>query len=271
MQRIMKHIGTRAFGSKASAALNSLKGKTVCVTGGGGGIGQDIATTLDKYGAKLVLVGRNEANLKAVQGTLNNARYVVADLAKPEDCTRLADAVSDADCLVNNAGVAFVTPLMEQTVDDWDTTMDINARSVFLLSQAMAKHWIAQGKAGNICNISSQASLAPLPGHLTYCASKAAVDMVTRMMAMELGPHNIRVNSVNPTVVLTDMGKANWSDPAKAGPMLSSIPLGRFADPEEVSEAVAWMLCDASGMINGHNLPIDGGFCGTSMHLMPKN
>lgn len=269
MKRILTS-GARTFGSKASSALGSLKGKTVCVTGGGGGIGQDIATTLDKYGAKLVLVGRNEANLKQVQATLSDARYVVADLAQPEECARLADAVSDVDCLVNNAGVAFVSPLMEQTVDDWNTTMDINARSVFLLSQGVARHWIAKGKAGNICNLSSQASLAPLPGHTTYCASKAAVDMITRMMAMELGPHNIRVNSVNPTVVFTEMGKANWSDPVKAGPMLDSIPLGRFAEPDEVSETVAWMLCDASGMINGHNLPIDGGFVGTSMHLMPR-
>jgi len=269
MKRILS-TGKRAFGSKASNALGSLKGKTICVTGGGGGIGQDIATTLDNYGAKLVLVGRNEAKLKQVQSTLTDARYVVADLASPEECARLADEVKDVDCLVNNAGVAFCSPLMEQTVDDWNTTMNINARSIFLLSQGIARHWIANGTEGNICNISSQASLAPLPGHTTYCASKAAVDMLTRMMAMELGPHNIRVNSVNPTVVFTEMGKENWSDPVKAGGMLDSIPLGRFAEPAEVSEVVAWMLCDASGMINGHCLPIDGGLTSTRSNLMPK-
>lgn len=256
----------------AEAGIGSLQGKTVLITGAAGGLGEVIAHTLSRYGCKLVLVDipKCDSKLKEIAASLKSATYCTADLLNPAACSSLPSKAGDIDGLVNCAGVAFISPLMEQTVKDWDLTMNINARAIFLVSQAFAGVWIKQGKKGTIVNISSQASVAPLPGHLTYCASKAAVDMITRMMCMELGQHGIRVNSVNPTVVLTSMGKANWSDPAKAGPMLSAIPLNRFAEPEELSQTVAWLLCDAAGMVNGHQLLLDGGFYATRANLMPK-
>jgi NAD(P)-dependent dehydrogenase (short-subunit alcohol dehydrogenase family) len=119
---------------------------------------------------------------------------------------------------------------------------------------------IDQGNGGSIVNVSSQAAIASLPDHLGYSASKAAMDAMTRVLCAELGPHNIRVNSVNPTVTLTPMARVGWSDPAKASAMLSRIPLGRFAEPQEVILPILFLLSQASSMISGVILPIDGGF-----------
>ncbi|CAJ0586031.1 unnamed protein product, partial [Mesorhabditis spiculigera] len=120
---------------------------------------------------------------------------------------------------------------------------------------------VTAGKSGgSIVNISSQASLRPIDGHLAYCSAKAGLDMATRVMAREWGPKGVRVNTVNPTVVLTDMGRENWSDAAKAGPMLAQIPLQRFAEPSEVTSAVLYLLSSASSMTTGAVLPVDGGW-----------
>ena len=119
---------------------------------------------------------------------------------------------------------------------------------------------IDRKSGGAIVNLSSQAGLAALKDHLVYGAAKAAVDGLTRNMALEYGPHNIRTNSVNPTVTWTDMAKVGWSDPAVAADMVSKIPLGRFAEPPEVVDAIMFLLSDKSSMVNGITLPIDGGF-----------
>ena len=258
----------------AVKGMPALAGKVVAVTGASGGIGEIVVKTMVKYGCivKGVDIEKASEKMGAMQKEYGNKTFsfYTANLLNADECSSLPSKVGDIDMLVNAAGLAKISPLMEQTAQDWDLTMNLNAKAVFLVCQAFARQWIAQEKAGSIVNISSQASNAPLPGHMTYCASKACVDMITRMLAMELGPHNIRVNAVNPTVVLTDMGRANWSDPKVAGPMLSSIPLNRFAEPDEVSEAIAWLLTDAAGMINGHLLPIDGGFLACRSNLMSK-
>jgi len=105
--------------------------------------------------------------------------------------------------------------------------------------------------------------MVALDEHTSYCVAKGGVDQLTRMMALELGPHNIRVNAVNPTVTMTDMAKLAWSDPAKSGPMLAKIPLGKFAQPSDVAHAVAYLLSDQADMIHGAMIPIDGGFLAT--------
>jgi len=104
--------------------------------------------------------------------------------------------------------------------------------------------------------------MAALKDHTLYCGTKAALDMISRVMALELGKHKIRVNCVNPTVVMTEMGKLGWSDPFKADPMLAKIPMGRFAEVEDVVNSVMFLLSDKSAMINGAALPVDGGFLG---------
>lgn len=122
---------------------------------------------------------------------------------------------------------------------------------------------IARGVPGAIVNVSSQASQRALPNHSVYCSTKGALDMLTKVMALELGPHKIRVNTVNPTVVMTPMGKSNWSDPHKAKVMLDRIPLGKFAEVENVVDAILFLLSDRSGMTTGSTLPVDGGFLAT--------
>lgn len=133
-------------------------------------------------------------------------------------------------------------------------------KSVINVTQEVTRKLVAAGKPGSIVNVSSQAGIVALPDHLVYGASKGAVDQITRVTALELGPSNIRCNSINPTVVETDMGKLGWSDPAKREWMTSKIPLGRFAAVDDVVDAIVYLLSDRSAMVNGITLPIDGGF-----------
>jgi NAD(P)-dependent dehydrogenase (short-subunit alcohol dehydrogenase family) len=138
--------------------------------------------------------------------------------------------------------------------------MAVNVRAVLVMTQVIARGMIARGQGGAIVNLSSQASMVGIADHAAYCASKGALDQLTRVMALELGPHQIRVNAVNPTVTLTPMGEMAWGDPRKRDPMLAKIPLGRFAKPHHVAHAVAYLLSDAADMIHGVTLPVDGGF-----------
>lgn len=142
-------------------------------------------------------------------------------------------------------------------------TMAVNVRAALVVSQLVVRGMIRDQRPGAIVHVSSQASMVGLADHTAYCASKGALDQLTRTMALELGPHRIRVNAVNPTVTLTPMGEMAWGDPARSGPMLAKIPLGRFARPAEVASVVAFLLSDAASMIHGVTLPVDGGFLAT--------
>ncbi len=141
--------------------------------------------------------------------------------------------------------------------------METNLRGTFYFCKAIGTHMLSRGR-GSIVNITSVlGTTAGTPRLAAYCASKGAVDQLTRMMALELGPHQIRVNAVHPTVVMTPMGEMAWGDPAKSGPMLARIPLNRFAKPHHVADAVLYLLSEQADMINGVMLPIDGGFLTT--------
>jgi L-xylulose reductase len=130
-----------------------------------------------------------------------------------------------------------------------------------VVAQVVAADMIARGVKGAIVNVSSNAAFFGIADHAAYCASKGALDGLTRViMAVELGPKGIRVNSVNPTVTLTPMAVRAWSDPAKAGPVQARIPMGRFVEPDEVAEVIAFLLSDAAAMVHGVSLPVDGGF-----------
>ncbi|KAM4762135.1 L-xylulose reductase isoform 2-T2 [Cyanocitta cristata] len=129
-----------------------------------------------------------------------------------------------------------------------------------LTREIVARQMIAQRVAGAIVNVSSQASKRALRDHAVYCSTKSALDMLSKVMAMELGPHKIRVNTVNPTVVMTDMGRINWSDPQKSAAMINRIPLGKFAEVDDVVNSILFLLSDKSAMTTGSSLMIDGGF-----------
>jgi L-xylulose reductase len=233
--------------------------KRVLVTGAGKGIGREIATMLHRFNARVVALSRTEKDLQSLREEIG-CETIVAELGEPEAARRAAGQAGEIDLLVNNAAIAILEPFLKTTVEAWDKTMAINLRAVLIVSQVVAQQMIARGVAGSIVNVSSMASFQALHDHAAYCVSKAGLDQLTAVMAVELGKHRIRVNSVNPTVVLTEMGKRAWSDPIKGGPMLARIPLGRFAECEDIASVVCFLLTDGAAMLNGLALRIDGGF-----------
>lgn len=240
-------------------------GKRILVTGAGKGIGKEICTQLAGMGATVIAVSRTQADLDALKQDIN-CQIIAADLADADATRKAAESAGRVDLLVNNAGVSYPQSFLDTTVDKFDTTMAVNVRAAMIVSQVVAKQMIARGVpkgetcAGAIVNLSSQASKVGLADHTAYCASKGALDQLTRTMALELGPKQIRVNAVNPTVTLTPMGEMAWGDPAKRDPMLAKIPLGRFAYPKDVAHLVAYLLSDKADMIHGAMVPLDGGF-----------
>lgn len=239
--------------------FDDLARKTIVVTGASSGIGWYCVESLRAEGARVLAIGRNAKHLNELKSrTLCD--IVVADLSQPNGLAQVEDQLDQVDGLVNCAGIALLEPATEVTALAFDQMMAVNARATALVSKLVARRMIDRGNGGSIVNVSSQAAIASLPDHLGYSASKAAMDAMTRVLCAELGPYNIRVNSVNPTVTLTPMARVGWSDPAKANTMLSRIPLGRFAEPQEVVLPILFLLSQASSMISGVILPIDGGF-----------
>ncbi|AQT80992.1 short-chain dehydrogenase [Mycolicibacterium litorale] len=246
-----------------------LDGKRALITGATKGIGADIARTFAAAGATLVLSGRDSAELATARSTLAGAYGVEVavaevDLADPDGPAELAAQATAAfgglDVLVNNAGISYPESVVDTDPGHFDQTIAVNLRAPALLAAAVGADMVRQHIAGSIITVASAAALAPLPEHYAYCASKAGLIMATKVLARELGEHGIRANSVCPTVVLTEMGQRVWGEAAKAAPMLARIPLGRFAVPREVSEAVLWLASDAASMISGVDLPVDGGY-----------
>jgi len=238
------------------------RNRRALVTGAGKGIGREIATMLTRFNARVIALSRTGKDLQSLEDEIG-CETIIADLADPVSTKEAAMRAGEVDLLVNNAGIAILQPFLESTVEAWDLTVAVNLRSVVIISQVIAAQMIDRGISGSIVNISSMAAFQALEQHAAYCATKAGLDQLTRVMAVELGKHGIRVNSVNPTVVLTEMGKRAWSDPEKGGPMLKRIPLGRFAECEDIASVVCFLLSDAAGMLNGLALPIDGGFRAT--------
>ncbi len=242
------------------------RGRTAIVTGATKGIGRDIALAFARAGAGLGITGRNQQELREVAAEARAAgvrcEARAADLASAAECIAVAEhftALFPAiDVLVNNAGLSIPEKLVELDAGHWDTTLAVNLRAPALISKVIARKMIAAG-GGAIINISSNACLAGIEEHAAYCASKFGLDGLTKVMAVELGPHHVRVNAVAPTVVLTPMGTRVWGDPRKADPVKARIPLGRFAQPGEVTAAVLFLASAGAGMIHGETLIVDGG------------
>jgi L-xylulose reductase len=235
------------------------KQRRVLVTGAGKGIGREIASMLHRFNARVVALSRTEKDLQTLKEEIG-CETILAELGDAGAARRAAEQAGEIDLLVNNAAIAILEPFLKTTAEAWDKTMAVNLRAVMIVSQVVASQMIERGVAGAIVNVSSMASFQALHDHAAYCASKAGLDQLSAVMAVELGQHGIRVNSVNPTVVLTEMGKRAWSDPVKGAPMLARIPLGRFAECEDIASVVCFLLTDGAAMLNGLALRIDGGF-----------
>ena len=178
-----------------------------------------------------------------------------------EDGVRAALDGLDLYGVVNCAGWGgeIATP-MDTDIAVFDKVIAINTRGALLVIKYAAASMIRLGRGGSIVNVSSQASLVALPGHISYGSSKAALDNITRVSALELGRHNIRVNSVNPTVVMTPMSAWYWGRDDIGGPFLEAMPLGRWATEDEIAAPIVFLLSDAAAMITGVCLPVDGGY-----------
>ncbi|XP_054615564.1 L-xylulose reductase isoform X1 [Dunckerocampus dactyliophorus] len=238
----------------------SFKGKRALVTGAGKGIGRATALALARCGAEITAVTRTQSDLDSLVQECPSIIPVCVDLADWGATAAALKNIGPIDLLVNNAAYANLQPFLEVTPDQFDQSFNVNVKAVLHVSQIVATGMKAKGSGGSIVNVSSQASQCALKDHTVYCATKGALDMLTKVMALELGVHQIRVNSVNPTVVMTEMGRIGWSDPEKAKTMKSRIPLGRFAEVDEVVNSILFLLSDKSTMTSGASLPVDGGF-----------
>ncbi|XP_014207954.2 L-xylulose reductase-like [Copidosoma floridanum] len=227
------------------------------------GIGKEICLRLSKYKGTVIALSNNKENLDKLSKEYPQIQIIFVDLLD-WDATRAAvKNVLPIDLLVNNAGVAILAPCLKAPPQHFDTVFGVNVKAMLNVSQVVGQNMIERKVAGRIVNLSSQASEAALEDHVVYCSSKAAVTMLTKCLALELGRHNIRVNCVQPTVVLTELGRKIWSKEDKVAEMKRKIPLGRFAEVEEVVDAIVYLLSDRSSMVTGIALPVDGGFLGT--------
>ena len=235
------------------------QGQRVLVTGAGKGIGRAVVAKLVAGGAEVIALSRTASDLDQIKAEFG-CRTIICDLADPAAARSAAIASLPVDLLVNNAGTTKLDPFLDTSVETFDWLMNVNTKAPMIIAQECARDMIRRGHKGAIVNVSSMASLQGVPDHTAYCATKGALDAMTRVMAVELGPHGIRVNTVNPVVTLTPMAIKAWSDPAKAQSMLSRIPIGRFVEPEEVADVILYLLSPRASMVTGSSITVDGGF-----------
>ena len=252
----------------AHQGLFDLTGKKAMVTGAGRGIGKAVALGLARAGADIGLVARTESELNAVAGQVKEigrrAVVAAADLTATADIPALvgglAGELGGIDILVNNAGTNIPQDSVDVTEAAWDSVMSINLKSCFFMAQTVGKMMIEQGRGGRIINMTSQTGSVALIKRAAYCASKAGLNLVTKVLAMEWGPHEILVNAVAPTFVETEMTKPMLADPEFREYALAKNVLKRFGTTDDVAGAVIYLASPAANLITGHILLVDAGW-----------
>jgi NAD(P)-dependent dehydrogenase (short-subunit alcohol dehydrogenase family) len=248
--------------------MNSLAGKVALVTGGRRGIGRAIALALAEAGADVSL-GDRVIDDGALEGVAEEVKKLGRrSLAVQTDITKKAEVDSlvqktvaelgTIDILVNNAAMNIRAPLLELNEEGWDKVINTDLKGYYLCAQAAGKIMVKQ-KRGNIINIASTAAVYTAPEMGAYCIAKAGVVMLTRILAVELAEYNIRVNAVAPSMVKTKFSQPLWADPKTLKEIEAGIPLGRLAEPEDITGAVLFLASEASAYVTGHTLVVDGG------------
>ncbi len=247
----------------------SLEGKAAIITGGKQGIGRAIALAFAEAGADVAVCGRviEDGKLQAVADEIQRlgrrSLAVQVDISRKADVDNLVQRVMDEfgsiDILVNNAGKVILKSLLDTPEDEWDEIIDINLKGYYLCSQAAGRIMVER-KSGTIINIGSRIGIRALKNRAAYSIAKAGVLMLTRLLALELAEHNIRVNAIGPGIVKTELTRALWSDPETLKKFESTIPLGgRWAEPGDIVGAALFLASDASSYITGDTILVDGG------------
>lgn len=241
----------------------SLSGKLAVVTGAASGIGAAIAEGFAAKGARVALLDMNLDAAGARATSLPDARAFACNVTDPASIAEAVAAIraemGEIDILVNSAGIVDLAPAEEISDTAWTRTIEVNLTGSFLMAREVGRSMIAAGRGGRIVNLASQAGSVAIDGHVAYCASKFGIIGVTKTLALEWGRHGITVNSISPTVVLTDLGRKAWDGP-KGEAMKAQIPAGRFAEPHEIAAAAVFLASDEAAMINGADLLVDGGY-----------
>lgn len=245
-----------------------LAGKIAVVTGAGRGIGRACALALSQAGADVALVARSRKELDAVAEEISVLGR--SAVVRPQDVTRvselqglmedLAAVMGGIDILVNNAGINIPQEAFEVTPEAWDQIMEINLKAAFFTAQAAGRVMVQQGRGGRIINMTSQTGTVALVKRSAYCASKAGLNLVTKVLAVEWAKHNILVNAVAPTFIETEFSRGFLADPLFREYALSKNLLQRFGTPEDVTGAIVYLASPAASLITGHILAVDAGW-----------
>jgi NAD(P)-dependent dehydrogenase (short-subunit alcohol dehydrogenase family) len=241
-----------------------LEGRRALVTGGGRGIGLAAASALAQAGAHVTLAARTRSEIEdaasAIRARGDKAEALELDVTDVEAVRKAVAAAAPFQILINNAGMNRPAPLSEVTLEDFDAIFALNVRAAFFMAQAVAVRLLEAKLPGSIVNISSQMGHVGAARRTVYCASKHAMEGFTKAMAVELAPHNIRVNSFGPTFLETPMTKPFFENKAFRDEVLSKIKLGRLGQLEELTGAIVFLASDASSLMTGSALKLDGGW-----------
>ena len=242
----------------------SLEGRRALVTGGSSGIGLGCAVALAEAGAHVIIMARRQEQLDEVAAAMTEAGHSVevhvGDIGDIEGMAAAVEQLRPLDVFVNSAGLARHAPATDTDPADFDAVMNVNLRGAYFASQAVARAMMADGRKGSIINISSQMAVVGGIDRAVYCASKHAVEGFTKSMAIEMGPHGIRVNTVCPTFIRTPLTEQTFSQPARVKWIEEKIKLGRVGEVEDVMGAVRFLASDAAALVTGTALLIDGGW-----------
>ena len=243
-----------------------LDGKAAVVTGAGRGLGQGIALGLAEAGANVAAVDviSTDETVAKVRALGRKAVGIPANLMGTDDIPRIIETavqeLGGIDILVNNAGIIRRAPLLEFSEKDWDDVINLNQRTLFFLSQAVARQMVAQGRGGKMINIASMLSFQGGIRVPSYTASKSAVMGLTRLLANELGPHGINVNAIAPGYMATDNTTQLRADPVRNAEILGRIPAGRWGTPEDLQGTAVFLASAASDYLQGYTIAVDGGW-----------